>query len=132
MSMTDPIADFLTRIRNAAKANHTKVDIPSSRIKREVAKILRDYRYIKNFLNIDDGKQGIIRIYLKYDENEKSVIKKIIRISKPGLRNYVGTKEIPMILNNLGIAILSTSKGIITGKKAKELCVGGEILCYIW
>ena len=132
MTMTDPISDYLTRIRNAAKAKHSKVDIPASKVKREITKILHDYRYIKNFLNIEDNKQGIIRIYLKYDENDNCVIGKLVRVSKPGLRKYVGVKEIPSVLNNLGIAILSTPKGIITDKKAKELGVGGEVLCYIW
>lgn len=132
MTMTDPIADYLTRIRNAAKAKYLKVDIPSSRVKSEITRILFDYRYIKNFINIDDGKQGIIRIYLKYDEDDNCVIKKLIRVSKPGLRRYVGAKEIPSVLNNLGITILSTSQGIITDKEAKKLGVGGEVLCYIW
>jgi small subunit ribosomal protein S8 len=130
--MTDPVADYLTRIRNAAKAKHAKVDIPASNVKRELTKILKDYKFIKNFLSIDDGKQGIIRIYLQYDEYENCVIKKMIRVSKPGLRKYVGAKDIPRILNNLGIAVLSTSRGIITDKQARELNVGGEVLCYIW
>jgi small subunit ribosomal protein S8 len=132
MSMTDPIADYLSRIRNAAKAKHSKVDIPSSGVKREITKILYKYHYIKNFINIDDGKQGIIRIYLKYDENDNCIIKKLVRVSKPGLRKYTGAKEIPRILNNLGIAILSTSKGIVTDKMARELNIGGEVMCYIW
>lgn len=132
MTMTDPIADYLTRIRNAAKAKHTKVDIPASKIKREITKILRDYHYIKNFINIEDNKQGIIRIYLKYDEDDNCVISKLVRISKPGLRKYVGAEEIPSVLNNLGIAILSTPKGIVTDKEAKKLGVGGEVLCYVW
>ncbi len=132
MSMTDPIADYLTRIRNAIKAKHSKVDIPASKIKREITQILLDYKYIKSFITIEDGKQEIIRIYLKYDENEVSVISKIVRVSKPGLRNYVGVNEIPKILNNLGIAILSTPKGIITDRDARKHGVGGEILCYLW
>jgi len=132
MSMTDPIADYLTRVRNAAKAKHRKVDIPASNMKREITRILRDYKYINNFINIDDGKQGIIRIYLKYDEDENCVISKLIRVSTPGLRKYVGSKEIPSILNNLGIAILSTPKGVVTDREARELKVGGEVLCYVW
>lgn len=132
MSMTDPIADYLTRIRNAAKAKHSKVDIPASKVKREITRILRDYKYIKNFINIDDGLQGIIRIYLKYDENDICVIHRLSRVSKPGLRQYVGADEIPGVLNNLGIAIISTPKGIITNKEAKKLGVGGEVLCYVW
>ena len=132
MSMTDPIADYLTRIRNALKAKHTKVDVPYSKLKEEVTKILLEYRYIQNYLNIDDGKQGMIRIYLKYDEDEKSIISSIKRVSKPGLRKYVSAKEIPRVLNNLGIAILSTSKGVVTDREARKFGVGGEVLCYIW
>jgi small subunit ribosomal protein S8 len=132
MSMTDPIADYLTRIRNALKAKHTKVDVPYSKLKEEITKILLEYRYIQNYLNVDDGKQGMIRIYLKYDEDEKSVISSIKRISKPGLRQYVKANEIPRVLNNLGIAILSTSKGIVTDREARKFGVGGEVLCYIW
>jgi len=132
MSMTDPIADYLTRIRNALKAKHTKVDVPYSKLKEEITKILLEYRYIQNYLNIDDGKQGMIRIYLKYDEDEKSVISSIKRVSKPGLRKYVNANEIPRVLNNLGIAILSTSKGIVTDREARQFGVGGEILCYVW
>ena len=132
MSMTDPIADYLTRIRNALKAKHTKVDVPYSKLKEEITKILLEYRYIQNYLNIDDGKQGMIRIYLKYDEDEKSIISSIKRVSKPGLRKYVSAKEIPRVLNNLGIAILSTSKGVVTDREARKFGVGGEVLCYIW
>ncbi len=130
--MTDPIADFLTRIRNAIKARHTKVDIPYSKLKEEITKILLDYRYIQNYINIDDGKQGILRIYLKYDEDEKSIINALKRVSKPGLRKYVKANEIPRVLNNLGIAILSTSKGVITDREARQYGIGGEVLCYIW
>jgi len=132
MSMTDPIADYLTRIRNAAKAKHSKVDIPASKIKREITKILRDYHYINSFINIDDGLQGIIRIYLKYDENGSCTISKLLRVSKPGFRKYIGVNDIPNVLNNMGIAILSTPKGIVTNKEAKQLGVGGEVLCYVW
>jgi small subunit ribosomal protein S8 len=132
MSMTDPIADYLTRIRNAIKAKHTKVDIPFSRLKEEITKILLEYRYIQNYIKIDDGKQGMIRIYLKYDEDEKSVITKLTRVSKPGLRNYVKSNEIPRVLNNLGIAIISTPKGVVTDREARQFGVGGEVLCYIW
>ncbi|MDZ7331816.1 MAG: 30S ribosomal protein S8 [candidate division KSB1 bacterium] len=132
MSMTDPIADYLTRIRNAIKAKHAKVDIPYSRIKEEITRILLEYRYIQNYIKIDDGKQGIIRIYLKYDEAETSAITKLQRVSKPGLRQYVGATEIPRVMNNLGIAILSTSKGVVTDREARQFGVGGEVLCYIW
>ncbi len=132
MSMTDPIADYLTRIRNALKARHTKVDIPRSKMKEEISRILLEYRYIQNYINIDDGKQGMIRIYLKYDEDDKSVISALKKISKPGLRKYVKSSEIPRVLNNLGIAILSTSRGIVTDREARKFGVGGEVLCYIW
>ncbi len=132
MSMTDPIADFLTRVRNAARAGHKKVDIPASRMKREITKILLAYGYIKDYLLIRDDKQGLIRIYLKYDENEKSVINGLKRISKPGQRKYVGVSEIPRVYNNIGIAILSSSKGIISDRDARKLHVGGEVLCYVW
>lgn len=132
MSMTDPIADYLTRIRNAIKAKHAKVDIPYSRIKEEITRILLEYRYIQNYIKIEDGKQGTLRIYLKYDETETSVITKLLRVSKPGLRQYVGAAEIPRVMNNLGIAILSTPKGVITDREARQFGVGGEVLCYIW
>lgn len=132
MSMTDPIADYLTRIRNAIKARHTKVDIPHSRLKEEITKLLLEYRYIQNYINIDDGKQGLIRVYLKYDDEEKSIISALKRVSKPGLRKYVKSDEIPRVLNNLGIVILSTSKGIVTDREARKFGIGGEVLCYVW
>ncbi len=132
MSMTDPIADFLTRIRNAAKANHRKVDIPASRMKLMLTKLLLTYGFIKDYLLIRDNKQGVIRIYLKYDENEKCVINGLKRISRPGQRKYVGVDNIPRVYNNIGLAILSTSKGIITDRDARKLAVGGEVLCYVW
>ncbi len=132
MSMTDPIADYLTRIRNAAKAQHKKVDIPASNLKREITRILYENRYINNYVNIDDGKQGLIRIYLKYDANEKSVISGLKRISKPGRRQYVDADHIPRVMNNLGISILSTSRGVMTGLQAKKAGVGGEVLCFVW
>ncbi len=132
MSMTDPIADYLTRIRNAIKAEHKKVDIPASNLKREMTRILYENKYINNYVNIDDGKQGLIRIYLKYDENERGVISGLKRISKPGRRQYVDADHIPRVMNNLGIAILSTSRGVMTGLQAKKERVGGEVLCYVW
>ncbi|MFZ5515743.1 MAG: 30S ribosomal protein S8 [Candidatus Zhuqueibacterota bacterium] len=132
MSMTDPVADYLTRIRNAISAKHAKVDIPFSRLKEEITRLLLDYRYIKSYIKIDDGKQGLIRIYLKYDENEKSVISELRKVSKPGLRQYVKASEVPRVLNNLGIAVLSTSKGVVTDREARQHNVGGEVLCYIW
>ena len=132
MSLTDPIADFLTRIRNAAGARHSKVDIPTSKILREITKILKDEGYINNFTFIDDQKQGIIRIYLKYNNKKKCAITGIKRISRPGFRRYSGVDEIPRVLNGLGIAILSTPNGILTDVKARSARVGGEILCNIW
>ncbi|HDI51259.1 30S ribosomal protein S8 [candidate division KSB1 bacterium] len=132
MSMTDPIADYLTRIRNAIKARHKKVEIPSSNLKREMTRILYENKFIQHYINIDDGKQGVIRIYLKYTPDNQSVIAGLKRISTPGRRVYVGVDKIPRVLNNLGIAIMSTSRGVMTNKEAKKLGVGGEVICYVW
>lgn len=132
MNITDPIADMLTRIRNANSAKHTTVDIPSSKMKVSIAKILEDEGYIKSFENIEDNKQGVIRVTLKYDENGNRVISGLRRISKPGLRIYANKEEIPQVLNGLGIAIVSTSKGIMTDKNARKENVGGEVLAYVW
>jgi small subunit ribosomal protein S8 len=132
MVMTDPIADMLTRIRNANHAKHEFVDIPASKIKKEIANILLEEGYIKGFDVIDDGKQGIIRVELKYQQNKERVITGIKRISKPGLRVYVGKEDTPRVLGGLGIAILSSSKGIVTDKKARKQGVGGEVICYVW
>ncbi|MGL4779950.1 MAG: 30S ribosomal protein S8 [Bacteroidales bacterium] len=131
--MTDPIADFLTRLRNAIKANHRVVEVPASNIKKEITKILFDKGYILNYKFVEEGPQGSIKIALKYDPvNKVNAIKRLIRISTPGLRQYVGYKEMPRVLNGLGIAILSTSKGVMTDKEARELMIGGEVLCYIY
>jgi len=132
MQITDPIADMLTRIRNANSARHLSVDIPASNLKKSIAEILLEEGYIKNYQIIDDGKQGIIRVSLKYAENKQRVISGIKRISKPGLRVYAGKDELPRVLRGLGIAIVSTSKGVMTDKKARKENVGGEILAYIW
>lgn len=132
MSMTDPIADYLTRIRNASQAKHQKVDIPASKLKLEITKILLKYKYIQNYILIEDGKQGIIRIYLKYDQNESCVISGLKRISKPGLRRYAKVNNIPRVFNNLGVAVMSTPKGVITDREARMHHVGGEVLCYVW
>ncbi|HNZ83323.1 MAG TPA: 30S ribosomal protein S8 [Sedimentibacter sp.] len=132
MVMTDPIADMLTRIRNANHAKHEFVDIPASKIKKEIANILLEEGYIKGFDVIDDGKQGIIRVELRYQQNKERVITGIKRISKPGLRVYVGKEDTPRVLGGLGIAILSTSKGIVTDKNARTQGVGGEVICYVW
>ena len=127
--MTDPIADMLTRIRNAANAKHESVEIPASNIKKALSSILLDEGYIKAFDTIEDGKQGLIRIQLKYGkDNEKG----LRRISKPGLKVYCKAEEVPKVLGGLGIAVISTSKGILTDKKAREAGVGGEVLCYVW
>ena len=132
MNTTDPIADMLTRIRNANSAKHKTVDVPSSKIKTAIAEILFKEGYIKSFELISDENQGIIRITLKYDEKGARVIDGIKRISKPGLRVYAGKEELPRVLNGLGIAIISTSKGLKTDKEAREAGMGGEVLAYIW
>ncbi|MGB9812677.1 MAG: 30S ribosomal protein S8 [Thermovenabulum sp.] len=132
MAITDPIADMLTRIRNANDAGHLTVEIPCSKMKKAIAQTLKDEGYIQDFEVIEDGKQGIIKIYLKYGPNKEKVITGIKRISKPGLRIYVRKDQIPKVLNGLGIAILSTSKGIMTDKKARQEGVGGEVICYVW
>lgn len=130
--MTDPIADMLTRIRNANRMKQEKVDIPSSRLKLELAKVLKDEGYVKSVKLVKDRKQGLIRIYLKYVDEEMPVIQGMKRISKPSRRVYVGTDAIPRVIGGLGVAILSTPKGILTGKRAKKENVGGEILCHVW
>ena len=130
--MTDPIADMLTRIRNGSKAKLEKVDIPSSKLKLEIAKILKDEGYIKNLKMVKDRRQGVIRVYLKYTDEEVPVIQGIKRISRPGCRVYAGNDAIPKVLAGLGVAILSTPKGIQTGKQAKKDNVGGEVLCHVW
>ncbi len=132
MAMTDPIADMLTRIRNAGLAKHPKLDLPSSNIKVALATVLKDLGYIKNFKSMSDDKQGVLRIYLKFDNENQHVIHEIKRVSTPGRRMYVGKDEIPMIKNGLGCAILSTSKGVMDDAAAREAQVGGELLCTIW
>ncbi|MCW3786164.1 30S ribosomal protein S8 [Plebeiibacterium sediminum] len=130
--MTDPIADFLTRIRNAIMAKHKVVEIPASNLKKEMTRVLYDKGYILNFKFVDDNKQGIIKIALKYDaESKKSAIKQLKRVSTPGLRQYAGYKDMPRVLNGLGVAILSTSKGVMTDKEARQAQIGGEVLCYV-
>ncbi|SHG74670.1 SSU ribosomal protein S8P [Thermosyntropha lipolytica DSM 11003] len=132
MVMTDPIADFLTRIRNGNMVMHETVEVPSSKMKLAIAKIMKDEGYIKDYEYIEDGKQGIIRIYLKYGPNKEKVITGLKRISKPGLRVYVKKDEVPKVLGGLGTAIISTSKGVMTDKEARKLGLGGEVICYIW
>ena len=132
MHITDPIADMLTRIRNANNAKHDTVDVPASNMKKAIAQILLEEGYIKNFQLIDDGTQGVIRITLKYGAGKEKVISGLRRVSKPGLRVYAGAEELPKVLKGLGIAIVSTSKGVMTDKKARELHIGGEVLAFVW
>lgn len=132
MTMTDPIADMITRVRNANTVKHETVDIPASNMKKSIAEILLNEGFIKGYDVIEDGKQGIIRIQLKYGKNSEKVISGLKRISKPGLRVYAKKDEIPKVLGGLGIAILSTSNGIVTDKDARKLGVGGEVICYVW
>ncbi|MDR1160677.1 MAG: 30S ribosomal protein S8 [Syntrophomonadaceae bacterium] len=132
MAMTDPIADFLTRIRNGNMVMHETVEIPSSRIKIAIARIMHEEGYIKDFEYIEDGKQGIIRVYLKYGANKQKIITGLKRISKPGLRVYVKKDEIPKVLGGLGTAVISTSRGLMTDKNARKSKLGGEVVCYIW
>ena len=132
MQITDSIADMLTRIRNANSAKHDTVDIPASNMKKAIAQILVDEGYVKSFQVEEDGKQGIIHMTLKYGPNKSQVITGLRRVSKPGLRVYAGAQELPKVLRGLGIAIISTSRGIMTDKKARELNVGGEVLAFVW
>ncbi|MBE7052725.1 MAG: 30S ribosomal protein S8 [Ruminococcaceae bacterium] len=132
MQITDPIADMLTRIRNASSSKHDSVTVPSSKIKLAIAKILNDEGYIAGYEVVEDDKQGIIKINLKYGANKTSVISGLKRVSKPGLRVYANKEELPKVLKGLGIAIISTSKGIMTDKEARKLNVGGEVLAFIW
>ena len=132
MQITDPIADMLTRIRNAGTAKHETVDIPASKIKKAIAEILLEEGYIKGYQLIDDGTQGVIRVTLKYLQGKEKAIQGLRRVSKPGLRVYAGADELPRVLKGLGIAIISTSKGIMTDKKAREAHVGGEVLAFVW
>ena len=132
MQITDPIADMLTRIRNAGSARHETVDIPNSKMKKAIAEILLEEGYIKSFQLIDDGTQGVIRVTLKYLPGKEKAIQGLRRVSKPGLRVYAGADELPQVLRGLGIAIISTSKGIMTAKKARAQHVGGEVLAFMW
>ena len=132
MQITDPIADMLTRIRNANTAKHETVDIPASNMKKAIAEILNNEGYIKGYQIIEDGKQGVIRVTLKYTSNKEKVITGIKRISKPGLRMYAPADELPRVLKGLGIAIISTSKGIMTDREARKLHIGGEVLAFVW
>ncbi|MDD3852576.1 MAG: 30S ribosomal protein S8 [Syntrophomonadaceae bacterium] len=132
MVMTDPIADFLTRIRNGNMVMHETVEVPSSKVKLSIADIMKQEGYIKEYEYIEDDKQGVIRVYLKYGSNKQKVITGIKRISKPGLRVYVKKDEVPRVLGGLGTAVISTSRGLMTDKKARKEGLGGEVICYIW
>ena len=132
MTMTDPVADMLTRIRNANTVGHPVVEIPASKMKKAIAQILLDEGYINGFEVIEDGKQGIIKVQMKYSAEKERVIKGIKKISKPGLKVYCKADDIPRVLGGLGVAIISTSKGVISDKEARKLNVGGEVICYVW
>ena len=132
MHITDPVADMLTRVRNANNAKHETVDVPASNMKKSIAQILLDEGYIKSFTVEDDGLQGMIHIALKYNAGKEKVITGLRRVSKPGLRVYAGAQELPKVLRGLGVAIVSTSRGVMTDKKARELNVGGEVLAFVW
>src|SRR5438105_11516673 len=132
MSMSDPIADLLTRIRNASRAEHEKVDIPSSKLKVRIAEILKDEGFIKNFRVLDDPKQGTLRVYLKYGPANEKIISGLVRVSKPGRRVYVTHDKVPSILAGMGVAIVSTSRGVVSDRDARKQKVGGEVLAYVW
>lgn len=132
MSMTDPVADMLTRIRNACFARHRRVDMPVSKLKLEIARLLRDNHYIQEFQVLDDGRHGLLRLYLKYHNGDQPVIRELHRVSTPGLRRYVGAREIPRVKNGLGIAIVSTPKGLMTDRDARSAHMGGELLALVW
>lgn len=132
MSLTDPVADFLARIRNAIGARHQKLDVPASKLKLELARILKEEGYIANFKQVEEGGFKVLRVYLKYGANNEAVITNLARVSRPGCRVYVGRNEIPRVLGGLGINILTTPKGVMTGRQARKQGVGGEVLCEIW
>ena len=132
MTMTDPIADMLTRIRNANTVGHETVEIPASKMKKAIAKILKEEGYIADYTVIDDDKQGMIKVTMKYGANKEKVISGIKKISKPGLKVYAKAGEVPRVLDGLGVAIISTSKGVISDKEARALGIGGEVICYVW
>ena len=132
MTMTDPIADLLTRIRNANSALHPHFDVPSSKLKQEVLRVLKEGKYIDSYTFVEDKKQGMLRVYLKYTPDRERIITGIERVSKPGLRKYVKASEIPDVMGGYGMSVLSTPKGVVSGEKARELRIGGEILCLVW
>ena len=132
MSVSDPVADFLTCIRNAIGAKHRRLDVPSSRMKTALAKVLLRERFINNFKTIEDTKQGVLRIYLKYTNDETSVITNLKRVSKPGRRVYVGKERIPRVMGGLGVSVVSTSRGLMTDREARDAGLGGELICQVW
>ncbi|WP_173917948.1 30S ribosomal protein S8 [Halobacillus sp. Marseille-Q1614] len=132
MTMTDPIADMLTRIRNANMVRHEKLELPASKVKKEIADILKREGFVRDYEFVEDSKQGVLRIFLKYGQNDERVITGVKRISKPGLRVYAKAEELPKVLNGLGVAVVSTSKGVLTDKEAREQAIGGEVLAYVW
>jgi small subunit ribosomal protein S8 len=132
MSMTDPVADMLTRIRNACSSRHRRVDMPPSKLKLEIARLLKDNHYIQEFQVLDDGRHGLLRLYLRYHNGDQPVIRELQRVSTPGLRRYVGAREIPRVKNGLGMAIVSTPKGLMTDRDARSAHMGGELLALIW
>ena len=132
MSMTDPVADMLTRIRNACGARHRRVDMPVSKLKLEIARLLRDNHYIQEFQVLDDGRHGLLRLYLKYHSGDEPVIRELKRVSTPGLRRYVGAREIPRVKNGLGMAIVSTPKGLMSDRDARQAHIGGELVALVW
>ena len=132
MSISDPIADMLTVIRNGCRAKKKKVEVPASRVKSEILRVLLKEKFISNYRYIEDSKQGVFRVYLKYADGETSVISGIRRISTPGLRSYSGSKEVPRVQGGLGVAIISTSQGLMTGKEARKRGIGGEVVCHVW
>jgi len=132
MNVVDPVADYLTRIRNAQQAAHRHVDIPASKLKRAMTQILLDKGYVRRFINVDDGKQGLIRVYLKYEKSGTPVIRSLKRASKPGLRYYCGADDLPRVRGGLGVALISTSRGVMTDKEARANHIGGEVLAYVY
>ena len=132
MSMTDPVADMLTRIRNACSAKHRRVDMPVSKLKLEIARLLKDNHYIQEFQTLDDGKHGLLRLYLRYHNGDQPVIRELQRVSTPGLRRYVGARDIPRVKNGLGMAIVSTPKGLMTDRDARSAHMGGELVALVW
>lgn len=132
MSMTDPVADMLTRIRNACAARHRRVDMPVSKLKLEIARLLKDNHYIQEFQVLDDGRHGLLRLYLRYHNGDQPVIRELQRVSTPGLRRYVGAREIPRVKNGLGMAIVSTPKGLMTDRDARSAHMGGELVALVW